>query len=101
MVIRIAAPQALAHDAAAQRIKDLENQLQVMHSNLHAMQSGMQAMQSKLEKLKSQSSQLTQKIEHIQQKEYTEQKASPAAVAQEKNKNNMVVLRMARTITTA
>lgn len=93
--------QALADDAAAQRIKELENQLQTMYSNMQMMQSGMQTMQSELEKLKSESSQVTQKVEHIQQKsqeaqkEQKEQKASPVAVAhvKERNKNNMVFFR--------
>ncbi len=93
-----ASPQVLADDAAAQRIKELENQLQTMYSNMQMMQSGMQAMQSELEKLRSESSQVTQKVEHIQQKtqEVQEaQKASPLAVAhaKERNKNNMVFFR--------
>ncbi|MCH9638126.1 MAG: porin family protein [Betaproteobacteria bacterium] len=91
-------PQALADDAAAQRIKELENQLQTMHSNMQMMQNGMQAMQSELEKLKSESSQVTQKVEHIQQKAQEvekEQKTRPVAVAhvKERNKNNMVFFR--------
>lgn len=73
-------PQAVAQDAAAQRIKQLEE-------HLRAMQSGMQAMHSELEKLKSQSSQVTQKIEHIQHKE------NSMASTQEVNKGNMVFFR--------
>ena len=98
-LLTIASPsQALADDAAAQRIKELESQLQTMHSNMQMMQSGMQSMQSELEKLKSESTQVTQKVEHIQQKahkEQLEQKASPVAVAhvKERNKNNMVFFR--------
>lgn len=102
-----ASPQVLADDAAAQRIKELENQLQTMYSNMQMMQSGMQAMQSELEKLKSQSSQVTQKVEHIEQKthleqieqkaqiEQIEQKVSSGEVVQfkERNKNNMVFFR--------
>ena len=98
LFIIAASPQVLADDAAAQRIKELENQLQTMHSNMQMMQNGMQAMQSELEKLKSESSQVTQKVEHIQQKTEEvekEQKARPAAVAhvKERNKNNMVFFR--------
>ena len=98
-LLTIASPsQALADDAAAQRIKELESQLQTMHSNMQMMQSGMQSMQSELEKLKSESTQVTQKVEHIQQKTQEaqlEQKASPVAVAhvKERNKNNMVFFR--------
>lgn len=55
-------PQVFAQDAAAQRIKELENQLQVMQSNMQTMQNGMQAMQNELKKFKTQSSQVTQKI---------------------------------------
>ena len=73
-------PQAVAQDAAALRIKQLEKHLQSMHS-------GMQAMQTELEKLKSQSSQVTQKIERIQHKE------NSMASTQEGNKVNMVFFR--------
>ena len=94
----VASQQVLADDAAAQRIKELENQLQTMYRNMQTMQNGMQAMQSELERLKSQSSQVTQNVEHIQQKTQEAQqepKASPVAVAhaKEKNKNNMVFFR--------
>ncbi len=90
-----ASPQALAHDAAAKRIKELEDQLKTMHSNMQVMQSGMQAMQGELEKLRSESSQVTQKVEHIQQNEQKIQQASSAKTVEvkEKNKNNMVFFR--------
>ena len=87
--------QVFAQDAAAQRIKELENQLQTMQSNMQTMQSSMQAMQNELGKLKSKSSQVTQKVEHIQQKDQEEKKAFPVAVShvKERNKNNMVFFR--------
>lgn len=49
----VAAPHALAHDAAAQRIKQLEQSLQ--------------AIQTELQKIKSESSQSVQKINSIEQ----------------------------------
>lgn len=72
--------QVFAQDAAALRIKQLEEHLQ-------SMQTGMQAMQSELEKLKSQSTQVTQKIERIEHKE------SSVETNQEGSKRNMVFFR--------
>lgn len=83
-------PQVFAQDAAAQRIKELEHQLQAMQRNMQTMQSGMQAIQHELEKFKTQSSQVTQKIEKIQKKESS---VASVAVSKEKNKNNMVFFR--------
>ena len=90
LFVLVASPQALAHDAAAKRIKELENQLKEMQSGMQAMQSGMQAMQSELEKFKAQSSQVTQKIHEV---EKIQQKETTAAVTKDKNKNNMVFFR--------
>lgn len=84
-----ATPQALAQDAAAQRIKDLEAQLQAMQSNMQAMHNGMQAMQNELETMKSQSTQVTQKVVAIEQKE----RSTATAAVTENRKNNMVFFR--------
>lgn len=83
------APQVLAQDAAAKRIKELEERLQTMQNGMQAMQSGMQALQSELEKVRTESSQVTQKIEHIQQKE----KENLAEEEQGGRKGNMVFFR--------
>ena len=72
--------QVFAQDAAALRIKQLEERLQ-------SMQTGMQAMQSELEKMKSQSTQVTQKIERIQHKE------NSMEANQEGSKGNRVFFR--------
>lgn len=53
LAFTMAAPQVLAHDAAAQRIRQLEESLQ--------------AIQSELQKIKSESSQAVQKINSIEQ----------------------------------
>ncbi len=86
----IAAPNTLAHDAAAQRVQELEQQLQTMQSNMQIMQNGMQAMQEELGNLRSQSSEVTQKVETIQK---NEQKAVATTTVKERNKNNMVFFR--------
>lgn len=83
------APQVLAQDAAAKRIKELEERLQTMQNGMQAMQNGMQALQSELEKVRTESSQVTQKIEHIQQKE----KENLAEEEQGGRKGNMVFFR--------
>ena len=83
------APQVLAQDAAAKRIKELEERLQTMQNGMQAMQNGMQALQSELEKVRTESSQVTQKIEHIQQKE----KENLAEEEQGGRKGNMVFCR--------
>ncbi len=83
-------PQVFAQDAAEQRIKELEGQLQTMQRNMQTMQSGMQAMQNELEKIKTQSSQVTQKVQAV---EKIQQKETTVTVARNINKNNMVFFR--------
>lgn len=83
------APQVFAHDAAAKRIKELEERLQTMQNGMQAMQNGMQALQSELEKVRTESNQVTQKVEHIQQKE----KENLAEEEQGGRKGNMVFFR--------
>ncbi len=85
--------QVYAQDTAAQRIKELEHQLQVMQSNMQTMQNGMQAMQHELEKFKTQSSHVTQKIEEVEKTQKKESSVASTAVSKEKNKNNMVFFR--------
>ena len=86
-------PQVFAQDAAAQRIKELEHQLQAMQRNMQTMQSGMQAMQHELEKFKTQSSQVTQKIEKVEKIQKKESSVASVAVSKEKNKSHLVFFR--------
>lgn len=85
--------QVLAQDAAAQRIKELEQQLQVMQSNMQTMQNGMQAMQQELEKFKSQSTEVTQKIQQVENIQKKERTVASTATNNETSKNNMVFFR--------
>lgn len=95
----VLASSAHAHDASAERVKELESQLRVMQENMQMMQNGMQAMQGELDRLKSQPAPAAQPRETAQAGEGAVAAApatSPAyesAPVVERKKNHMVFFR--------
>ncbi|MDC8444667.1 MAG: porin family protein [Nitrosomonas sp.] len=96
----VLASSAHAHDASAERVKELESQLRAMQENMQMMQNGMQAMQSELNRLKSQPAPVVRTNESIQTRGEGAAMAvapepipAPAPAVEERKKNNMVFFR--------
>jgi len=67
LTLTIAAPQVLANDAAAQRIRQLENKLQEIQNELIRMKTESAQTTRKVDQIQETSSQTTKKVEQIQQ----------------------------------
>lgn len=67
LTLTIAAPQVLAQDAAAQRIRQLENKLQEIQNELIRMKTESAQTTRKVDQIQETSSQTTRKVEQIQQ----------------------------------
>ncbi len=83
----MAASQAYAQDAAAQRIQQLENTLQQIHDELNrikAESARAQEMQNELNRVKAESAQTTQKVEQIEEARAAREKASVDGISNKK-----------------
>lgn len=67
LTLTIATPQVLAQDAAAQRIRQLENKLQEIQNELIRMKTESAQTTRKVDQIQETSSQTTRKVEQIQQ----------------------------------
>ena len=67
LTLTIAAPQVLAQDAAAQRIRQLENKLQEIQNELIRMKTESAQTTRKVDQIQETSTQTTRKVEQIQE----------------------------------
>ena len=97
LTLTIAAPQVLAHDAAAQRIRQLENKLQEIQNELIRMKTESVQTTRKVDQIQETSSQTTKKVEQIQQTtqkvEQQQKTAMDAGLTEVSEKRTMLFFR--------
>lgn len=90
IITMMAAPHALAQDAAAQRIKQLEQSLQAIQMELQKMKSENAQAAQKVNSIEQTTNQTVQKVNNIEQTRSARTAAGDDASG---NKNNMVFFR--------